>query len=211
MAISTKSELKAKALSYLARSGLSTHMDDFVKFAESRLNRDLPLTAFEIDTALTGTIGSRELALPDDFVEPISLDLTTWGFDRLIPRTAGVMQYLSTNGTPSEWIINGSNIDLDCPCNQAHTFSFRYRQSFALEEDDDTNWLLTHHPDVYLAAVLAEAFGFARNFDAASAWGSRTVEAIDAIHWKDARSKSIGQLSVDAGLQTPALFNIQRG
>ncbi|MCP4386308.1 MAG: hypothetical protein GY798_33685, partial [Hyphomicrobiales bacterium] len=85
MAVSTYSELQTAVVSWMARDGdsdLTSKAPDFISFAESRLNRDLDLRVMETDTLLTGTISSRELTLPTDLVEPISLHLTTFGDQR---------------------------------------------------------------------------------------------------------------------------------
>ena len=138
MAISTYAELKTAIATWLERSGDSAvtgNAADFVTLAESRLNRSLSLRAMETETTLTGTVSSRQLTLPSDYVEPKSLFLTTFGTqDWLRPFLAGTETLGTTNGTPTAWTINGTAIDLDRPCDQAHSFLFRYRQSFALSD-----------------------------------------------------------------------------
>jgi hypothetical protein len=214
MALSTYSELKSAIETWLARQGdtnISSNAADFVTLAEARLNRDLPLRVMHTTTTLTGTISSRAVALPSDFIEPIALFLTTFGEEEMLkPLVAGNFEYRTTSGTPVAWCINGTNIDLDAPCDQAHTFSFRYRKSFALSDAAPTNWLLTNHPDCYLSACMVEAGIFAED-ERASSWEQRLRSAIDSIAWVDARSISVGTLSVDPALRAPGRFDFATG
>jgi hypothetical protein len=214
MAISTYTELKAAIEAWLSRQGdasITANAADFISLAEARLNRDLPLRVMQTTTTLTGTVSSRAVALPSDFIEPIALFLTTFGVETFLkPLVAGNFEYETTSGTPAGWCINGTNIDLDAPCDQAHTFSFRYRKSFALSDADPTNWLLTNHPDCYLSACMVEAGIFAED-ERASSWEQRLRSAIDSIAWVDARSIAVGTLSVDPALRAPGRFDFATG
>ncbi len=78
MAIGTYAQLQTALAAYLDET-----MDlaaDFITLAESRINRDLGMlrTAW-VDDTLSGTPGSRLIALPSDFVEAQALFLTTSG------------------------------------------------------------------------------------------------------------------------------------
>lgn len=215
MAISTYAELKAAIPVWMAREGdteLEGQAATFVALAESRLKRDLQMLRMVADTDLTGTADSRELELPADFLEPVALFLTSFGDRQMLkPMVAGTFEYGTVAGVPDAWCINGENIDLDVPCNDAHTFSFRYRQTFALSDDEDTNWLLTNHPDVYLAACLVEAWMFRRNAAEATSWETRYTDAIERINWRDSRQTSLATLSVDPAIGARRGFNIYEG
>ena len=212
MSISTYSELKTAVQTWLDRSDLSANAADFIALAESRLNRVLPLRTMQVDVTLTGTGSSRSLALPADFVEPVALFLTTFGVQtRLTPRLAGTFEYGTVNGVPSAWCINGTNIDLDVPCDQAHTFSFRYRKSFALSDSVTTNWLLTNHPDVYLFAALVEAAFFIENPDFMAGVQGRLDLALKEVIDEQGRSLGIATLATDPALATRHRYNIRSG
>lgn len=216
MAISTYAELKTAIATWLERSGdvaVTGNAADFVTLAESRLNRTLPLRAMETETTLTGTVSSRQLTLPSDYVEPKSLFLTTFGTqDWLRPFLAGTETLGTTNGTPTAWTINGTAISLDRPCDQAHSFLFRYRQRFALSDASPTNWLLSNHPDAYLFACLIEANIFLGDNDGAIAWELRLSQSLDQIADKEGRSTSRAALTVDPALSAAAAgFSIRKG
>jgi hypothetical protein len=142
----------------------------------------------------------------------VALFVTTFGVQtKLTPRLAGTFEYGSVNGVPSAWCINGVNIDLDVPCDQAHTFSFRYRKSFALSDSAATNWLLTNHPDVYLFAALTEAAFFIENPDFMATVQARLELALKEVVDKQGRSLSIATLATDPALAAPRRFNIKTG
>src|SRR5262245_30078978 len=212
MAITNYTELKTAVQTWLDRQDLSANAADFITLAESRLNRILPLRMNWTDALLAGTPGSRTLVLPGDFVEPIALFLTTFGpRTKLTPLVAGTFEYGTTNGVPSGWSINGGNIDLDVPCDQAHTFSLRYRKSFALSDAAPTNWLLTNHPDVYLFAALVEAAFFIENPDFLTGVHQRLDLAIGELTTKEGRSVGLATLVADPGLRQSSAFNINQG
>lgn len=184
----------------------------FISLGESALNRELPLREMQIDVPLVGTVGSRFIQLPGDFVEPYALHLTTFGETELRgPGIAGRMRVNASNGTPTNWCVNSSNIELNTPCDQAHTFVFRYRRSFALSESQPTNWLLTNHPDVYLAAALVWGGVFMRDTAEAAPWKAILDGAVISLAWTEARSTAIAPRTVDAALAPRVGFNIISG
>jgi hypothetical protein len=214
MAIGTYAQLKSAVETWLSRQGdsdITGNAGDFVSLAGARLNRDLPLRMMQTTTTLTGTASSRELALPTDYIEPYALHLTTSGQEAVLkPEVAGNFLYGTIAGTPTAWCINGANIDLDVPCDQAHTFSFRYRKTFTLSDSETTNWLLTNHPDCYLAAVMVEACVFADD-PRASGWEQRLQAAIASIAETDARSVAVATLNVDPVLVGRGRFDYTTG
>jgi hypothetical protein len=208
------SELQTAIIRYAMRTGdteFSQALPSMIAMAESRLNRELPLRVMEDDEALTGTIGSRKLSLPDDFVEPISLHLTTAGrYVKLKPSVAGEMPLKQENGEPTAWCIDTGSIQIDTPCDQPHTFTFRYRKSFALSQTATTNWLLSNHPDAYLAACLVWGGVFMMDPEQTAVWKALLEEALAEIGWKESRSR-VGTLSVDPALVCRGGFDIATG
>jgi hypothetical protein len=213
--ITNYATLKTAVEKYLNRTGdasLSDEIDGMVQMAGSRLNRKLALRVMQDDAELTGTVGSREIALPDDFVEPYALRLTTFGdATDLKPSLAGKMPLYDSRGVPQAWSVDGANIALDHPCDQAHTFLFRYRKSFVLSEAEDTNWLLTNHPDIYLAAVCVWGGVFMLSDEDAVRFKVILEEGLEELAWQESRSKSIATLSVDPALTSRGRFNIISG
>lgn len=184
---------------------------DFIAYAEAHLNRLAPVRLSEVNTTLTATPSSRTIAMPSDFLEPIGLWMTTYGDERKMAlMTAGSMAVSSTNGIPSYWVVDGSNVAFDCPADSAHTFRFRYRKKLFDLATTDPNWLLTNHPDVYLYASLVEAADHEMDQAASSYYTVRRDRAVDDVRWLEARSK-VAPLRVDPALVAAPAFDITSG
>lgn len=214
MAILTYSDLITAIAKYANRqddASFVSSVHEFIRLAESRLNRELALRVMEMDIPVTCASGGQTIGLPPDYVEPIALKLTTFGVvTPLKMSVAGEMPLRQWGGVPTEWCINEGNIQLDGPCDQNHTFIFRYRKAFNLSSAQPMNWLLKNHPDVYLAAALVWGNVFMFAPEMAAPWKSMLEEALNEIGWKEARSRT-GTLSVDPALARRRGFNIISG
>lgn len=221
MALSSYDGLKAAIGTWnFNRSGLPT--DDIVTLAEARLNRELRLRVMEVEAALVGTVGSRFIALPSDYLDPVALWLELSGVGRLdmtfvdperMPNWANQVQ-------PQYWTVDGSNLAFEAPVQSAYAFTLRYLQRLALAttapaDGTQANWLLSHWPDAYLAACNVEAALWLEEDDQASRWQARYADAIAQINAKEARSRGLASLRTDLALQPQntggSKFNIYRG
>lgn len=202
MTIANYTDLQAQVLDFMARSELTGNVTDFITLAEARLNRDLE--AVEVDATLTGVVGSRSIDISSlAMVEPIALFLAEVGCDELelTPKPDGTYPYLDSSGRPRFWSIDGTNIDMDRPLDGAYPFRFRYRERFALSDAAPTNWLLTNHPDVYLAAVLVWGTVFIKSFGDTSTYKAILDDNMPSLKSIIARKKR-AVLTVDPMLQT---------
>lgn len=182
MAISTYDELKAAVTNWMARGDVAGDAGDFVMLAEAHLNRELK--PIEQDATLAGTASSRSIDISSlSCVSPIALFLAETGRDEveLTRKQDGTFPYIETSGRPSIWAIDGSNIDFNRKLDAAYPFRFRYRQRFALSDSAPTNWLLTNHPDVYLAATLVWGGVFIQSSPQAGTFGQILSEGIPSV------------------------------
>lgn len=201
MTFATKADLKTNVLAYMTRNTLTGNVDDFITLAEARLNRELG--AVEVDATLTGVVDSRSIDISAlSMVEPLALFLAETGLDEveLTPKVDGTFPYIASSGRPRYWAIDGDNIDFDRPLSGAYPFRFRYRQKFALVNDADTNWLLTNHPDIYLAATLVWGTVFVRAFGNTATYKAILDDNIPSLKNIIARKKR-AVLTVDPMLQ----------
>ena len=205
MAISTYSELKTAVTDWMARSDLSGNAADFITLAEARLNREIP--AVETDVTLTGTADSRRIDVSaNSVVSGIALFLVETNGDEvpLLQRSDGSFPYESTSNQPRVWAMDGTDaIDFNCPLDQAYTFRFRIRQRYALSDSSPTNWLLTNHPDVYLAAVLLWGGVFTMDMTYASTFAQALERGIPQVK-RIIAEQSRGELTVDSALVASA-------
>jgi hypothetical protein len=216
MSLSTKAGLETAISTWLARTDtrISGNADDMITLCEAKLNRDLVLRVMWTNSNQTGTGGSSTIALPSDFVEAESLFLTTFGVQTKLSRFApGEYEIGTTAGVPNAWAIDGANIQLDLPCDQAHTFIFRYRQRFALVNPGDTNWLLTNHPDVYLFCALVEAESLSKDTGQnwINLWQARAQAAYTAVAIQETRHITAATLRTEPMISTSKAFNIFTG
>lgn len=187
MAISDYSELLAAVPAWFERSGdadVAAHVAEWVALGEAKLNRKLKgLRVSTIDATLTGTIGSRNIDLPSDYLTPVSLHLTTGGKSQLLrPMALGTMNYRTSSGSPSAWGVDRFYVVLDAPCDQAHTFQFRYHQALDLQGANfSAGWLLDVFPDAYLYATLEAGAVYFKDIPAAQGYGGLLAEIIDEI------------------------------
>lgn len=201
MALANYTDLKNAVANWMARSDLSGEAADFIKLAEAHLNRELP--AVETDATLTGTASSRRIDISAQSMErPIALflvDPSTGDELPLTQKTDGTFPYSATATRPSLWAIDGTNIDFDCLLDQAYSFRFRFRQKFALSDSATTNWLLTNHPDVYLAGVLIWGGVFTQNSQFSATFSAILETGIPSVKSAIAQSKR-GVATVDPAL-----------
>ena len=202
MAITTYAELQAAAANWLVRADLTARIPEFIALAEARLNRVLRTRLSETDAALTTTLGSRTVALPAGFTEPLRLWIERAdGREELPFLEASLIGASSLRGRPGAWTVDGPNLAFDRPCDRAYAVTLRLLRAFALTDAAPTNALLSDFPDIYLFATLSEAAPFLRDPDLAAAYETKLGRAIAEANAKEARSRAARTL----GTELPAL------
>jgi hypothetical protein len=198
MAITTYAELKAAAANWLVRGDLTERIPEFIALAEARLNRVLRARLAETEVALTTTVGSRTVALPTGFTEPLRLWIVTAGGRTELPfLEASLIGASSLRGEPGAWTVDGATLAFERPCAEAYALTLRMLKAFALSDAAPTNALLADGPDVYLFATLCEAAPFLRDAELAGAYESRLERAIAELNAKDARSRAARVLTTE--------------
>ncbi len=206
MAITNFVELKAALPNWMTRGDMAGQAAECISLAEASLNREL--NPVEIDVTLTGVQDSRSIDITSqNCVDPIALFLAETACDEveLTTKDDGTFPYRHTSNRPRFWAIDGTNIDFDCPLDQAYPFRFRFRQRFSLSDAAPTNWLLTYHPDVYLAAIVVWGSVFIQDAPSVSTWASILNSALPSVRNIIAQSKR-STLTVDPALQRRTRF-----
>lgn len=188
MAINSYSTLKTAVQNWMDRSDISGDVADVVMLAEAHLNREIDTV--ETDVTLTGSVGSRSISVSAyDFLETVGLFLVDAQDQQeyeILQQADGYSPYTTINGRPQWYAIDNSNIDFNCPLDQAYSFRWRYRGKLALSDSVTTNWLLEDHPDVYLSAcivwggLLVQDDARLQTFSAALARGMSKIKGIIA-------------------------------
>lgn len=180
MAITNYTELQTTIGYWLNRGDLTARIPEFISLCEAKINRRIPFRTFEADNSLTGTIGSRTIALPAGFISPIALFIERDSGREELPKVSADMETSSANGEPTKWAIDGANVTFDCPCDAAYDFTLRALVSDNLSVSNTTNDMLTNNPDVYLYGSLLEARLYLNaNDDRLVRWGTLYERAMD--------------------------------
>lgn len=153
----TYTELLAEVESWSSRADVASEIPTFIRFAETRFNRDLRVRQMEVSADLTVTGGTREVALPADYLQMRRLYIDGSPVSELeyvSPQTFWQSHGGSETGNPKFFTIEGSNIVLAPNPDTAYTAKFLYYQRIPALLTNETNWLLDEQPDLYLYASL---------------------------------------------------------
>ena len=190
MAISNYAELQSAVANYLHRSDLTAQIPDFISMAEAKLNRILRLRAME--NVATGSVAAS-VALPDGFVEMISLTVNSGGF--VYPVTYAVPSSLTADsGIAYRYTLIGDNIKF-MPTGSGETYTLTYYKKFD-PLSSGVNWLITNAPDVYLYATLLEAAPYIRDDARMQVWFDMMSKTIDLLKRADTSDRFGGDLMV---------------
>ena len=215
MALSTYDDLRSSVADWLERSDLASRIPDFIRLAESQLNRLLRTNPQKLRA--TATISDPFSAIPSDLLEVEAISLSNgssaW---TLAPQS---LEVLAANyaaqpepGPPRYWARVGDQFQYFPAPDQAYTATLTYTRSLpALSDSNPTNWLLTKHPDAYLFGALKEAGPFLRDNDLASTFEAKFQAAAQDI--VSSERKVVGDLRTDVALSTigRATFDINTG
>jgi hypothetical protein len=159
----TWTALKADIALWLNRDDLTTQIPVFIAYAERHFNRNVFTP--DREAALSITADAQSEALPADF----------WGFKsgpyidgspdtiltRLTPGDLRATYPAATTGTPAHFAVEGENILFGPTPSSAVAIKGTYYAVIApLASGTATNWLLTDHPDLYLAGALHYAWRY---------------------------------------------------
>lgn len=213
MALQTYSDLKTAIANWADRSDLTSRIPEFITLAEARLVRHKLLRSWETDSTLTGSVGSRSIAVPTGFLTALALWWEdTVGREELRFVLPELMATSTTDGRPEYWTVDGAYIKFERELDSAYSFTLRNRQFAALSDSNTTNALLTKWPDAYLFASMSELFSYLMDDAQVAKWEARYANARDEITTMEAENKSLSTLSVDTALRArPHSFNINTG
>lgn len=200
MSISTYSELVAAldgVTGYLHRADLTAKIPDFVRIAESRINRKLSTLQQETEATLTATVGSRLMAQPTRMNAPIALWLTTYlpriELEYMLPERMPVTTW---NSQSDYYTVDGSNIATENPADQAYTYTLRYIDEFDLAATS-TNVVLTNYPDVYLYGTLAASVPYTQNVNMLPMWSELYDQAMREAMTDSTQTRSTAKLRTE--------------
>lgn len=191
MALDTYGGLKTAIANFLGRSDLTSVIPDFVTLAHKQIVRELRghLRAQTRSTAFS--ITGEYVAAPADFLELISLRVTSTTPDyalAFIDNDTGTNMYGGISGAPRFVTLvgaTGSNTEyfrFSPPPDATYTATIEYYASLSFfSSDGATNWILTDHPDVYLYGSLAQSSAYIQDDPRAAQWQNAFVGSLESL------------------------------
>jgi hypothetical protein len=205
VAFNTYSGLKTTLESWLARSDITTELDDFIDLAEERLSRDLRIRATEATFNIT--ISGGVAPIPADYVQlkhvfiagsptqPLEPKESTWIFDQFPTR--------SSDSKPHYIAEDGANFVFGpFPDSSTYVLGGAYwKKPTALSDSNTTNEWTDNCPDALLWASLCESAPFLMNDERLIVWETKYEAArIRIMKAEKKRARKGTRISIDPGI-----------
>jgi len=162
----TYDELKTFVTAYLELDSTTAgYFDTFVCLAEAKMNRAIIAPERESSSTLVTTNGTQWVALPTDFRSLISARYSATDGWTLQPVSLNVINGDYSNSgnkaEPQVFAISQSRMYFGPIPDAAYSVVITYIADLdGISSNNQTNWLLTAHPDVYLYGIVVEALAF---------------------------------------------------
>ena len=196
MGLSNYQDLKNKIENTLDRNDIDTHIVDFIEMVESGFNRDI--RHWQMEARANATLDTQYSSLPDDFLEPVRLQITTGNTSTLeMVGTFEIsklrMEANDATGTPTSFtLIDGSIEVFPTPDTNYDLQILYYKRVPHLQNALDSNWILANHPDAYIYGSLIHSAPFLMNDERIATWAALYKSAVTAINTESERSKTSG-------------------
>ena len=196
MALTTYDELKSSIADFLNRDDLTSVIPDFITLAETKLNREV--RHWRMEKRANANLDTQYTALPNDFVEPIRMSLTTGDTHTLEMVNAFQISNLraanlDTIGRPTSFAILDGSIEVFPTPDATYTLEMLYYEKIdALNVSNTSNWVLTNHPDAYLYGSLIHSAPYLQEDNRVTTWAALYKSAIDAINMESEKAKTSG-------------------
>lgn len=193
MPITTYTELKSAVADWLLRDDLTAVLPSFISLAEAGLNRQA--RHWRMEKRSTATLDSQYSALPEDFLQPIRLSLTSGTtFELELASQADIvdMRSLAANNTgrPRYYALTAGEIEVFPTPGDNYTLELAYVARVpALSDSNADNWLLTYYPDAYLYGTLLQAAPYLKDDERVGLWKSMYDGAVAGIIADGERAK----------------------
>jgi hypothetical protein len=196
--IATYSALQTAVANYLARSDLTSQIQDiFIPFAENRLRRELRTNEMLEYTTLP--LVSNVATLPSDFLEMRDLHFDGNPVDDIVYQSPDLFfrnQMTKTSGMVVYFTILANEIHFAPTPNVSSDLQILYYKKPAYLSDSNTsNIFLSNYPDALLYAALAEAETYLMNDARVATWANLYDRSVNNIYSSD-RGKNTPNTSI---------------
>ena len=196
MALANYDDLKASIADFLNRDDLTSVIPDFITLAETKMNREI--RHWRMEKRATAVLDTQYSALPNDFLEPIRMSITSGDTSTLemvgaFEITSLRAQNLNTAGRPKSFAILDGSIEVHPSPDANYTLEMLYFEKIeALTAGNTSNWVLNNHPDAYLYGALLHAAPYLADDVRIQVWASLYKAAVDAINMESEKAKTSG-------------------
>jgi len=177
--------LKTNLADWLDRTDLTNQIEEFIGYAERRFNRVLRVP--EMEESISSTSSGSTLTLPADFLQirSVYIDRSPINFLKQVSM-AELQEMFPTTDTsvPTHFALQSAvEVVLRPLPSGSFTYVTNYYQKIpALGASQSANWLLTAHPDLYIAQSMVEAMIFLRDAEGLAFWEQRSAEKIRELN-----------------------------
>jgi len=206
MAISNYSELKTAVATWVNRSDLTSRIPEFITMSEAAIGRDVRIR--QMEKRATADISTQYADMPSDFLLQRNIQINGSSQDRLkflTPEQMDMYRSSQTVGPPKNYSIIGTEFQFKPIPDTTYEIEIAYFARFtALSGDNDTNWLLTNQPEIYLYGALVQASPFFDDDERVTTWATLYNSAVAAINDQDNKARYSGAaLRAQPDIATP--------
>jgi hypothetical protein len=199
VALDTYTNLKVEIAEWLNRQDLTAKIPTFITLLEAQAERVL-LGMRDMETRSYATLTSQFLALPTDFLGikgvqlnssiPAPLEFVSVNQLDQIRR-----DYRGVTGQPVAYSIVGNELEFAPAPDASYEVEVVYwaRLPRLVTTTQESNWLLSKHPDVYLFGSLLQAAPYLHNDERIAGWSSALSGILQSITVADERGRMSGQ------------------
>lgn len=205
MSISTYAELKTAVANFIDRSDLTSRIPEFITMSEAAIGRDVRIR--QMEKRATTNISTEYVDMPTDFILARNIQLNTSSQERLkylTPEQMDMYRPSQTTGKPRNYTIIGTEFQFKPVPDGTYEVEIAYLARFAaLSGDNDTNWLLTNEPGIYLYGALVQASPYLRDDDRTKLWASLYNAEVESINKQDSEARYSGaslRMQTDIGV-----------
>lgn len=196
MAYTSYSDLQTSVANYLGRSDLTAVIPDFIRFAETRLAREIRTRKMLKSATASMTAGDARVALPTDFLEV--RDLYTQGNPRMpvtymSPSAFTRDARADESGLPVFYTVLSAEFQFAPIPDTGYVLEILYyAQPTVLSSSNSSNVFLANYPDALLYGSLLEAEPYLINDARSQTWATLYDRAIKNIQDSDQNSEYSG-------------------
>lgn len=194
MALATFNDLRDSIADWLNRADLAAVIPDFITLSEARFNRELRLA--QMVKVATATVSDGYFAVPSDHLQTISLRLTSPDNYNGKCEFVSIQRLNELNGNPNLTntsryysIVDGNFRLAPSPSGETTLELTYYAKVPALSFDNQTNWLLTKAPDLYLYGSLMQAAPYLKDDERVALWATAMGQAMEALQLEAERAQ----------------------